>query len=150
MKPDIDPKSFRDNPFFEGLDNRQRDDILGVGVVNRYSDGDTVFLEGDAGEAMYLVLSGEVEIQVRNKDGLQEVFGMLKAGDVFGEGALLAGESRTATVLSVRDSYLIAFSRSSVEKMIESHPQAAARFLFQLLGKVFNRLRFTTQRLSRR
>ena len=51
MTLDIDPKSFRDNPFFDGLDNRQRDAILGGGVVNRYSDGDTVFLEGDAGEA---------------------------------------------------------------------------------------------------
>ena len=151
MSPNqIDPKTFRDNPFFEGLENRQRDAIRKVGVVNRYSDGDTIFLEGDTGDAMYLVLSGEVEIRGLDKDDVQEVLGLLRVGDIFGEGALLMGETRTATIVSVRDSYLVAFSRDSLEKLIETHPEVAARFLFKLLGKVFGRLRFTTRRLSSR
>ena len=147
MTPTIDPKTFRNNPFLDGLSNRHRDAILRGGIVNRYAIGDTVFHEGDIGEAMYLVLSGKIEIQANNAGGLQEVLGRLASGELFGEGSLMTRETRS---VAVRDSYLIAFSRQSVETIIESHPRAAAHFLFKLLAKVSSRLRDTTARLSRR
>lgn len=144
----IDPTAFAQNPFFQGIDQSDIDAILNSGVVNRYEAGQPVFLEGDQGEAMYLLLSGEIEIEIRNKEGLGEVVAMLSAGDVFGEGSLLTGESRSATVIVSKDSWLLAFSRSGLEKLIEAKPRAASHFLLKLLSEVFERLRVTTHRLT--
>ena len=150
MPPSIDPKQFTENPIFQNLSDKQGESILQGGVVNSYSEGQTIFHEGETGEAMYLVLSGKVEIQVRNRSGLVEVVGRLKPGSIFGEGSLITSEPRSGTAIAVRDSYLIAFSRSSIETLIENHPKASALFLFRIMETLFLRLRSTTQKLSRR
>ena len=146
----IDPKQFSDNPIFEGLSENHRKSVLSGGVVNRYSSGENIFLEGEAGEAMYLVLSGKVEIQVQNKGGLAEVVGRLKAGEIFGEGSLITDAPRSGTATAVRDTYLIAFSRKALHDLIENHPKASALFMYRIMRSLFIRLRNTTQKLSRK
>ncbi|MDP7035456.1 MAG: cyclic nucleotide-binding domain-containing protein [Planctomycetota bacterium] len=150
MPPKIDPKQFGENPIFQGLSENHRKMILGGGIVNRYSTGENIFLEGETGEAMYLILSGKVEIQVQNKSGLAEVVGRLKAGEIFGEGSLITDAPRSGTAAAVRDTYLIAFSRKTLHDLIENHPKASAHFMYKIMKSLFIRLRATTQKLSRK
>jgi CRP/FNR family cyclic AMP-dependent transcriptional regulator len=57
-----------------------------------FAPGDVVFAEGDKGEHMYVVRSGEVEIE---RDGV--VAETLSSGGIFGEMALIDGSPRSAT-----------------------------------------------------
>jgi CRP-like cAMP-binding protein len=57
-----------------------------------YAAGEVIFSEGDKGDNMYVIRSGEVEIE---RDG--KIVEMLSAGGIFGEMALIDGSPRAAT-----------------------------------------------------
>jgi NADH:ubiquinone reductase (H+-translocating) len=61
-----------------------------------YEPGETVFAEGDRGEALYMILAGQVEVEKRVGDEVQQI-GTLGPGEYFGEMALLGSQSRSAT-----------------------------------------------------
>jgi len=62
-----------------------------------YEPGEEVFREGDLGDCLYIVLSGEAEV-VKGAPGREETLARLGAGEVFGEMALLRQTARNATV----------------------------------------------------
>ena len=66
--------------------------------------------EGDPGESMFIISTGEVRATV-NKDGQQLPVATLRDGDFFGEMAALSGELRTATVTAVKNTEILELSR---------------------------------------
>ncbi len=64
----------------------------------RFAAGDTIFAEGDKGDAMYVVRTGEVNVERNGK-----VIETLGPGGVFGEMALIDGSPRVATVKAKTD-----------------------------------------------
>jgi NTE family protein len=82
----------------------------------------TVYRAGDAADALYLVVSGAVDLL----DGT-ELFARRGPGEVFGEGALVAGERRAFTVRVALDAVLLVLSRSGIERLLELHPQLHER-----------------------
>jgi CRP-like cAMP-binding protein len=64
----------------------------------RYAAGDVIFAEGDKGDAMFVVRTGEVTIERGGR-----VMETLSGGGVFGEMALIDGSPRSATVRAKTD-----------------------------------------------
>jgi len=62
--------------------------------------GDVVFSEGDEGETLYILLSGEAEVSALGTDGEQVPVAMLQAGDFFGEISLLQNSITKATIVT--------------------------------------------------
>jgi CRP/FNR family transcriptional regulator, cyclic AMP receptor protein len=60
--------------------------------LTSFAPGEVIFASGDAGDFMYVVRSGEIEIE---RDG--RVIETLSAGGIFGEMALIDGSPRSAT-----------------------------------------------------
>lgn len=85
--------------------------------------GDVLFRQGDEGDAAYIVLSGRLHA-VAEEDGSARVFGEVGAGGVVGEGALLLGRTRAATVVAVRDTELAAVPRAAFDQVVSEHPAA--------------------------
>ena len=67
--------------------------------IQKYEDGQAVFVEGEAGSEMFVVLSGQVEIS-KQGDGEASLIATLEAGEMFGEMALVAGGKRSASALA--------------------------------------------------
>lgn len=65
--------------------------------IETYEPGDIIFHEGDEGDCVYFIHSGEVEI-VRAQDGHPQVIAQLGKGQYFGEMALITNARRNATV----------------------------------------------------
>src|SRR5215472_9799489 len=83
---------------------------------------ETVYRAGDDADALYLVVSGAVDLL----DGA-ELFARQGPGEVFGEGALVAGERRAFTVRVALDAVLVVLSRSGIKRLFELHPQLHER-----------------------
>src|SRR5262249_5635190 len=83
---------------------------------------ETVYSAGDDADALYLVVSGAVDLL----DGV-ELIARRGPGEVFGEGALVAGERRAFTVRVALDAVLLVLSRSGIERLLELHPQLHER-----------------------
>jgi CRP-like cAMP-binding protein len=79
--------------------------------------GETVFHQGDAGDALYIVANGSVEV-LNDQRTLAE----LSNGQAFGEMALLSGGARTATVRAKTDSHLLAISKDDFDRLLADDP----------------------------
>ncbi|MFO7640403.1 MAG: cyclic nucleotide-binding domain-containing protein [Candidatus Competibacteraceae bacterium] len=90
--------------------------------------GETVFQQGDAGDALYLIDRGEVAVLAGSApDGPATPDAMplarLSAGQSFGETALLTGEPRTATVTAMSDVVLLKISKEHFDELLDESPR---------------------------
>src|SRR5438309_7493573 len=80
----IETTALRSTPFFAELSEEDLDGVLGVGSQVSFEIDRAIVEEGDAGDAMYIILSGQARVDVGGR------FHILKSGDFFGEMALIA------------------------------------------------------------
>jgi voltage-gated potassium channel len=103
-------------PFFNRLQASQIAEIASVLKVYRAVRGEVLMREGDLGETMYFLVSGQVEAR---REGLGF---MLAAGDFFGEIALLERCPRTATVKAVTRCQLLILDARDFHKVVAAYP----------------------------
>ncbi len=109
------------------------------------ASGDTLFLEGDPGDALWIVMSGLLASLVADDTGARLV-GEVGRGELLGEMAVVTGEPRAATVRALRDSELVKVSNELFERLVERDP----RILMEITRRVVRRLRRTLHAEPRR
>lgn len=108
--------------------------------------GEVIFLEGQEAGAVYVIVSGEVEITLTDSRGKQVVINRMKPGETFGELEALGNDRRcTATVMSHGGCELIEISRASIDKRLA----AADPFLRYMMTHLCDMVRHWTN-LARR
>src|SRR5262249_53670417 len=100
--------------------------------------GATVFSEGDAGDAMYVIFEGEVELSIRGKHVER-----LGVGEVFGEMALIDSSPRVATAIARTACKLVPVSQKRFLFMVQQTPH----FSLQIMKVIAERLRKMDERL---
>src|SRR5262245_41251750 len=118
-----------DVALFSLLDDRERESLAEMIDVAKFDKGDIVFKFGDAGDAMYIVVRGTVQVFVEDYSGEKISLAENNAGDIFGEISLLDGGSRTATAIAIDESELLVFQRQDLLELITKHPHAAMDLL---------------------
>jgi CRP/FNR family transcriptional regulator, cyclic AMP receptor protein len=115
------------------------DDSTSVRVRRYYqrtlSPGETVFDEGDPGDQLYVIQSGEVEL-VRETASKQRVVARLGPGDFFGELGVVLGERRNARAVAVNTTRVIALDRETLEAMCLEQPVIAIRMIRVLVSRL--------------
>ena len=98
----------------------------------RFGPGETIVREGDRGDSMFLLLSGEVEVLKRGADGSDAAVALLPAGEVFGEMTLLLDAPRSATVRAAAETDLLEVERSCFSDLLQRNPQLLERLATQV------------------
>ncbi|MDR2149701.1 MAG: cyclic nucleotide-binding domain-containing protein [Spirochaetaceae bacterium] len=112
--------------------------------LNRsYQKDDIIFSEGEMGDELFIIKSGSIKI-TKYMNNNEVLLAMLKAGDIFGEMALLESKPRSASAIAFEDCQLMLVTRLNFQRMSETQPQIVAR-LTQLLAE---RLWFIYKQLS--
>ncbi|MEL6236610.1 MAG: Crp/Fnr family transcriptional regulator [Pseudomonadota bacterium] len=106
--------------------------------------GETLFHQGDAGDALYALRSGRLEVSVVSEDGRKLTLNTLGTGDVFGEIALFDNGPRTATLTALEACRLARVNRERLFDEVRQRP-ALAIDLIELAGK---RLRWVSAALE--
>jgi uncharacterized membrane protein len=130
-------------PLFALLDLKERKTLAKLLNTRHFGKGDTVFSYGDAGDTLYLVRQGRVEVFVESTEGGKILLAQNQAGDLFGEISLLDGGARTATAVCVEETDVLTLDREHLLKFITEHPHAA----LDLLTVMGRRLRATDELL---
>src|SRR5262245_27112662 len=99
------------------------------------SGGETLFRTGDTGDALYVVLSGRLRFLLEQSNGASEIIREVGRGETVGELALLTGNPRSATVLTIRDTDLARLSRRAFENALRKHPEIASQLVVQIAGR---------------
>ncbi len=104
--------------------------------------GEDVIREGEAGETMYMIISGQVSV-IKNKGEGEEIeLDRIKPGDYFGEMALFEDQVRSATIRTVEKTGLLVLHKREFEEIVREYPQIAlhiCKVLSQRLRKLHNR-----------
>jgi len=104
-----------------------------------------VFRKGEHGDAMYLVLEGELRARVM-VDKKETTLSTMTAGDFFGEISLLDAGPRSADVIANSDSRLLKISSASFARVMGEAPALAASFLYGLSQSIGARVRVLTKK----
>jgi anion transporter len=83
--------------------------------------GRTVFSQGDPGDALYVIVSGAVEVR-GERGGQGERVALLGPGDCLGEMALVTGDPRSATVVTLSETRLLRLDKERFQALSERHP----------------------------
>jgi signal transduction histidine kinase len=102
-----------------------------------FRGGAEIFKEGDAGDVLYVVKSGLVQISAVIADGERQVLSRVPPGDVFGEFAVIDNQPRSATALAEVDTDLYVVPRDALVPLLASSPQ----FSFSMMREITQRLR---------
>jgi predicted acylesterase/phospholipase RssA/CRP-like cAMP-binding protein len=113
-------------PLFQGFEA----DLLAV--LDRECErltlpgGACLFRQGDAADALYVVLSGRLEVVSEPEPGSRLVVGELGRDACVGEMSLLTGEPRSATVRAIRDTELLRIDSARFAQFLGTYPGLAA------------------------
>lgn len=113
-------------PFLAEGGQALLEDVSASLVEERLAPGAPLFSQGDLGDTFYLVRAGTLRV-TRQGERLAE----LTVGDYLGEGALLTGAQRSATVTAVSDVQVLAMTRASFTALLDKHAQLKASVLLQ-------------------
>ena len=132
------------NPLFRGLGDATLQKIVDLGANRAYAVGETIFRQGEPGNALFGVISGEVAISTYSKSGQVLRLNTQLPGEITGEIALLDGGLRTATATMSQAGTLFVLNRAPLMKLLENEPKLAVRFI----ELICERIRWTSQLLE--
>jgi CRP/FNR family transcriptional regulator len=121
-------------PLLAGLDARIRRRLAETGKRRTYAEGEEIVREGSTGTALYIVLNGTARV-VRGGEAIGEV----RAGDFFGELALIEEHPRSASVVAATETECLLFPAWEFTALLEEHPEIAVPIMRALIGRLHRR-----------
>jgi CRP-like cAMP-binding protein len=112
------------------------------------SPGTVLCKEGDTDSFMGILIEGGVTVLKTSSDGSDSVVGRLGKDKSFGEMSVLNREPRSATVVADTEVRLLILQRSEFDRLLDSQPKLAAKFLLRIARLLSQRLRETTGQLA--
>jgi len=110
--------------------------------IRDFAPGETIFDEGEPGRAAYIVESGMVEITKESDTGAKLMLAAVKAGEMFGEMALIDASPRMATAMAVGKTRLVIIPKSAFSKLLGKTDVV----IRTVLNTLMERLRQQTER----
>jgi voltage-gated potassium channel len=105
-------------PLFRSLDAARIAAVASVLRARRAERGERLIRKGDEADSMYFIVSGEVEVDAETGSPKGE----LRAGDFFGEIALIAERERTASITALSVCKLLVLHKDDFDDFMETHP----------------------------
>jgi CRP-like cAMP-binding protein len=122
-----DPELLRRVRLFEGLEQRELEDIANSMKERTFRSGDTVTEEGTGGVGFFVIADGQAEVSSHGEHRRD-----LGPGDHFGEVALISGADRTATITAKSDLRCYGLTSWEFRPLIENNGRIAWKLLEQL------------------
>jgi CRP-like cAMP-binding protein len=144
---------FRKIFLFQDLEDDEIHQVLSRTKPRDFPAGTDIILEGEPGDSMYIMVSGEVEITKRLTLELDEdtpkerVMIRLRAEDgvYFGEMSLLENDTRSATVTALSDCRLLELHQQDFQELTQHNAAMGVKLLLRLAQLLSRHLRKTNQ-----
>lgn len=118
-------------PLFRNLSRRHLKHVASVARTRRYGSGTSIVRAGDAGSGFYVLIDGAVRVIPPTGRPRR-----LRAGDFFGEMALLDESPRSASVVADGEVLTMTISRSAFSKLLKHEPSLSHELLRTLAARL--------------
>jgi len=132
------------NPLFADLGPDALKRIAGLCHTQHLAAGETLFQKGDEGNALFGIRRGQIRIESGASDGSRLTLNFQGPGDVFGEIAVLDGQTRSADAVAAEPTELFVLRREDFLAYLEREPKVAIK----LLELVCRRIRQASERME--
>jgi CRP/FNR family cyclic AMP-dependent transcriptional regulator len=134
----------RQAPLFVALDDEAASALRATMVEIKISRGDELFVEGDPGEHLYVIVEGKIKLGTASSDGRESLLAVLGPGEMFGELSLFDPGPRTATATAIVDSKVLGLGHEDLGPWLSGRPGVSQ----ELLKSLAQRLRRTNEALA--
>lgn len=141
---DIKRDALRQTVLFGALSGGDLDHVVAMTKLVHVPPQTRLFLKGDPGDRLYIVISGVVRIGTVSPDGQEITLNLMNAGQMFGEIAVLDGGDRTADAFTVDEVALLVIERRDLLAFLTHSPGAC----IQMLAGCTERLRWISELLE--
>jgi CRP/FNR family transcriptional regulator, cyclic AMP receptor protein len=131
-------------PLFEAVDEDGAKALRARVADVALARGERLFDEGDAGDALYVVLDGKIKLTRTSADGRENLISLMGPGEMFGELSLFDPRPRTMSASAVTDVRLAALAHEGLRTWLTGRPDVA----MHLLAALARRLRRTNEVMS--
>jgi CRP/FNR family cyclic AMP-dependent transcriptional regulator len=140
----ITAAALRTLPIFAATRPAAVDAIARTAMRRNVVRGTQVIRDGEPTDFVYLVLSGNLNVMVSNADGREAILSILGPGEMFGEMGVLDDEARSATVVAVTSSTLVAITKTDFKRHLRENFDVA----LYVMRKLVQRLRSADRRIE--
>lgn len=130
--------------IFSDLSESELNSIQELCKTRKYPKNSMIILEEEMGDVVFIVMSGTVKITRVNDEGKEVILAMLGSGEVFGEMAILDGESRSANALSQENCEVVAINREDFLNLLKTNNKVS----LSLMTEFAIRLRKSDQQIE--
>src|SRR5687767_8048392 len=126
-------------PFFTNLPEEELDRIAATLDMVNLQSGDILFHEGETGEHMYVVVSGELEVLMAPDTDNELILNIIHEGEYLGEMSLIQpGGHRTASARARGNVVLLSMDRNQFRSLLQRHPELANAMVSVLSQRLDN------------
>lgn len=122
---------FKRVPLFANLSSGDLKQLASIAEEDLFSDGEELGHEGEAGDVMFIIISGEVKV-CSQRDGQEFEIARRKVGDYVGEMSILGREPRMASLIAIGDVRTLCIDQKSFEGLIRERPDASLAVIKEL------------------
>jgi len=141
-------KPLKENEIFKNFSDKEIGALSSYVEEKHYSAGTPLFYENMKGEAMYIIVSGQVRLSKMLAEGEERTLAIMGANDYFGENALLEESARTVTAIVSQDSHILVLKRSGFNKLLEAEPKLALKVILGMYNILSARIRKASPKLQ--
>ena len=111
--------------FLRDLDDGSLRLLLSSVQVHEFGAVEVLMRHGEAGETMYIIRHGHVEVIAHGEEGSDRHLATMGKSEIIGEAALLTGEARNATIRALDDVEVIEMNREGLTRLFKQSPNIA-------------------------
>ena len=128
--------------FFDGLARDHLQTLASICIPKQIAKREVLFLEGQSGSAIYLLVEGSIQIYKLSSEGREVVIKLAKPGEVFAEVVLFETDTYPVSASALTDCLVLLLPRTQLECLLED-PGFRRSFIAMLMRKQ----RYLTERL---
>lgn len=127
--------------LLEQLPEQDVQQVISIARRRRFARGEVVFHQGDPADTLHLIIKGKAAVRVATSLGDAAILAVLGRGEMFGELALIGGESRrSATVVALEPTETHSVHQIDFERLRREHPDLVSNVLIAILSGQVRRL----------
>lgn len=120
-------RALASTPLFSGLSQEALESFVSELQLVHLASGEVLFHEGEPGDALYVIVEGEVLVEAEGPPRVE--MARLGAGAFIGEVALMTDQPRSATVAAIEDAELLRVDRATLKHVLAEHGEVLAAVL---------------------
>ena len=135
-------------PIFAGLNAAALSEIALAVEEAAFRTGDVIVREGEAGNRMFIIFSGRVEVVKHLAQTHETVLAVLRPKDFLGEMSIIECVARSASVRAVEDTVLFALKGTDLYRLFQRQPDQYAIVILNIARDLSRRLRAIDEKFS--